>query len=283
LRLIWSVDQSCRRWQASTTFYAFALALITSVVSVVPATADIGASDAPSSGHICGAVTYQLKHLPKTLSPLDLPREIKLDGLVWPHWVPIDPTLHFDVLQKATYWSWARENNLGEPLNDFYKAHGTPSEHQSDWIRRGKPFFQKIIRDHTLKMEFATVSFFLGPSVPANEVTAAIIRFRIEPDPVTISKVVNGRDAFFPTEYNWEYVAKSMSDTAIVNNTPISLGGLMSRGELAVIKGQLALFETDSFGQPYRREVPVEFIYVIDPHKNSDEYGIFNPSSICGT
>jgi hypothetical protein len=230
----------------------------------------------PGDPKICKILGYQIKHLSKDTDPSEWPRKIDLDGLSWPNWIPIKPAKHLNIIKKALFWPYARQNHSAWPPAEYYFAYGTSSQQEYEWKILTAPYYLNAIKNGTLVMETATIDFLMeGDELLDVPAKATVIRFRITPDSKTLLKRIAAKQYYLLGQYNWQYVIESLSDNKIIADTPVSSDGDIFQGEIALIDQRLVIFHTDY------PNVGVDYLFFHKDEPSVNEYNILSTGPIC--
>jgi len=199
------------------------------------------------------------------------PRHIKFDGLSWPVWTHVNPLDHLDIIKKTWYWPILRQNNQWMSDADYAYRVGNPKTFDADWDDFAKPFYLRAFMNGTLKMERANIAFV---DFDGNYQNTVIMRFRI----VTTVRERLSRN-ILPSDKTdqWQYVMVSDDHSALINNTPISHSGNVLAGELAIVNGNLIIFETN-----YVPTYEIEEIVINPPTiGGTNEFGAIGVAFLC--
>jgi len=194
-------------------------------------------------------------------------------GLIWPQWTRVDPALYLNLLKKLLLWPWARQNNSTLPLSEYYRGFGTPEQQNEVWEQAGRPFYENALKYHLLVAESTSVEL-TQPASDSSPEEAEILRFRLIAGPKVTKTQSHRLIGANPNDYYWSYVVRKIDGNPVIDDTPLSGGKDMSWGELAILDGQLTIFQTI----PYPG---LNQIYILPEDRNVNEYNVFDVLSVC--
>jgi len=224
---------------------------------------------------ICDAISTKFTEYDVHSSPLDWPKHIKLSGLSWPAWTPIDAGKNIDLIKNISHWQYERGNNEEVPLSQYIQAFGTDADREREWIKYGKAIILRDINSGLITMEQAKISVSENIAEPTQLQSAVIVRYRFKPDQRKIKDVVDGRLTFLPEQYNWRYALVSYSIDPSLKDIPIGRG-VLAEGEVATFGTALLLFDTNFYPN-----YEVDTILLNPEDSSSDYFTSFSIIPIC--